>query len=163
MKKVIFALSLFILSNTTFADLTFNKLNKCTKTEDRLICSKDHHKPSGFVYFFDKHKLYSLFNGSEISYEEAGPFAALGYNLTIFYEYTCNEMVPSDNAQTPESYTCQKYKEVKHYACNPGRRKGERGTVILHYEDKYGFSQKKNIDADGATFCQDEFKKMLPQ
>ncbi len=155
-------LSVFVLANYAFADLTFNKLNKCTKTTDRLICSKDHHKPSGFVYFFEKERLFSLFNGSEISYEEAGPLAALGYDLTMFTEYKCKEMIPSDDKKTPESYTCYKYKEVKHITCSPGHRKDPKGTVTLHYEDKYGFPQKKKLNEDGATFCQEEFRKLLP-
>ena len=149
MKKIAILIAFLLSTNIVLADPTFDRINKCTKIDDRLICSQDFSEITGFVFFFGKHKLYALRHFTSMF--------SNGEEFSVLTKYKCKQLVTSGNPKNADSYTCPDSKVLESFTCDRSSH-----TITHKYQDKYGFWQKENLEGDADTFCIDEFKKLLP-
>ncbi|MDO4947835.1 MAG: hypothetical protein Q4E52_09680 [Fibrobacter sp.] len=147
MKKILF---LIVLSAVcVFAGgKKFEHIRKCTKTDDRLICSQDGNNTEGFVYMFKDHKLYvhrSRFEGLFLG--ERSPSQFIVYKADS-YDYHKNEDGGSEcyfaNVEDVEEFYCYQI-ETKHY-----------------FVDKYGFKRMEILKEKSFDYCDEKFNNLLP-
>lgn len=130
----------FIAVANSADQYNFENIRKCSKMEDRLICSQKGFDTKGFVYFPSKHKLYVFGNGS----------MAATYSI-----YKTSGFVVSEDMRGEEVYTFQDTDDIETFYCYKDR-------TIHRFLDKYGFEKKENLSGRGREFCEDKFNKLLP-
>lgn len=147
MKKILLACLIFVAS--VYADgKTFHKIQKCTKTQDRLICSQDGYNTEGFVYIFKDQKLYvhkSYFEDSFLGDRSPSQFLVFKAESYDYYK--------NDRGQNECHFT--NVREIEEYYCY-------RENTKHYFQDKYGFKRMEILKDQSFEYCDEKFNKLLP-
>ncbi len=135
----ILLLSFIALANSA-EHYNFENIRKCSKVEDRLICSQKSYDAKGFVYFPSKHKLFVFDNHA---------------TATSLYIYKTSGYVIGENERGQEVYSFQETDDIESFSCYKEK-------TVHRYLDKYGFEKKETLNGRGREFCEEKFNKLLP-
>lgn len=147
MKKTIIAM-LMLIAYANSGNLTKHNINKCTKLEDRLICSIGSSHAQGFVYFFNDKKLYDYETSTTIIFGTDKAPGKLRIHKAKNYQLLKDEKgrkyCEFTGVSNIEDFYCYQ-DHTKHY-----------------FTDKYGFGRDEILKGKGFNYCDSMFNKLLP-
>ena len=139
MRKILFLLLAFtFVANAETRE--FSNIRKCSKTEDRLICSQKSYDAKGFVYFPAKQKLYVMRSSTQ---------------SVIYSIHKASGYETFEGERGNITYLFSDIDDIESLYCYNDK-------TIYRYLDKYGFEKKETFKGKGREFCEEKFNKLLP-
>lgn len=147
MKKTFVAI-LMLIAYANSGNLTIRNINKCTKLEDRLICSIESYHAQGFVYFFNDKKLYDYETATAILFDtDKSPGKLKIHNAKN------HRLLRDEKGRKYCEFT--DVSNVDEFYCYQDRTKH-------YFTDKYGFRREEVLKGKDFSYCDSMFNKLLP-